>query len=258
MLALTGAGISASSGIPTYRDQQGRWQRSDPIQHQDFVNDPWTRQRYWCRSLVGWRFIEEAQPNTAHQVLNRLEERGYINLIVTQNVDRLHQRAGSLNTIDLHGRIDRVICLDCADGISREHMQQRLEQLNPQLMHYIAAVQPDGDADVSDDLVAEVEVPDCTRCQGRLSPDVVFFGGSVPRQRVSRVSRALEQANGLLVVGSSLQVFSGYRFCRMARDWGKPIVAINRGVTRADDMLALKLDMDCEEALLDIAQRLVI
>lgn len=256
MLALTGAGISAASGIPTYRDQEGSWQRSDPIAHTDFVTLHTARQRYWCRSMVGWHTISDARPNLAHYVMRSLEEAGYINMVVTQNVDRLHQRAGSVNTIDLHGRLDRVRCLKCEDVERRDDLQKRLEALNPTMVNLPGDARPDGDADVDDELVAAMVVPTCQICEGKLMPDVVFYGGNVPRQKINRVSRALEQANGLLVVGSSLQAFSSYRFCRQAREWGRPIAAVNRGSTRADALLNLKLNSDCVDVFRELVEQL--
>ncbi len=243
--ALTGAGISASSGIPTYRDDQGRWLRSDPIQHQAFVSSESSRKRYWGRSAVGWPAVQRARPNEAHRALARLEAIGAVSTVITQNVDRLHQRAGSSDVIDLHGRLDRVVCLDCGTGLDREALQQRLLADNPMLQSNAATPRPDGDADIDDALVEQVTVPDCAACQGVLMPDVVFFGGSVPRQRVDRGMQAVADSDALLVIGSSLKVYSGYRFCRRADELGKPIAIINPGVTRADGLATLKLEQPC-------------
>ena len=243
--ALTGAGISASSGIPTYRDESGRWLRSEPIQHQAFVSNESARQRYWGRSVVGWPAVQAARPNEAHRALARLEALGTVNTVITQNVDRLHQRAGSRDVIDLHGRLDRVVCLDCGDGQDRETLQHRLTAANPKLQGQHARPRPDGDADIADDLVSSVTVPECPACSGVLMPDVVFFGGSVPRQRVDRGMEAIASSDALLVLGRSLTVYSGSRFCRRADSLGTPIAIINPGVTRADDLAALKLTEDC-------------
>ena len=242
---LSGAGISASSGIPTYRDESGRWLRSEPIQHQAFVSSEASRQRYWGRSMVGWPAVQAARPNAAHRALARMEALGTVNTVITQNVDRLHQRAGSHDVIDLHGRLDRVVCLDCGNGEDRETLQHRLMAANPALHAQNARPRPDGDADIADELVSSVTVPHCLGCQGVLMPDVVFFGGSVPRERVDRGMDAIADSDALLVVGSSLTVYSGYRFCRRADSLGKPVAIINPGVTRADDMAALKLSEDC-------------
>ena len=255
---LTGAGISAASGIPTYRHESGRWLRSEPIQHRDFIARAASRQRYWGRSLAGWPAVQQARPNEAHRALARLESLGTVTTVITQNVDRLHQRAGSRAVIDLHGRLDRVVCLDCGEGQDREMLQHRLVAANPALHAGSASPRPDGDADIADDLVASVTVPDCLACKGMLMPDVVFFGGSVPGERVDRGMRAIADSDALLVIGSSLAVYSGYRFCRRAHALGKPVAIINPGVTRADHLAALKLTDPCGpllsgalEALLD-------
>lgn len=242
---LTGAGISVSSGIPTYRDKDGRWQRSDPIQHQQFVSQTHYRQRYWGRSFAGWPAVQRARPNEAHRAIARLEDLGFVDTVITQNVDRLHQRAGSRSVVDLHGRLDRVICLQCESSLDREAFQHRLASVNPFLAEGGSATRPDGDADIDDALVARVSVPNCQHCDGVLMPDVVFFGGSVPRDRVQRGLQAVENSDALLVVGSSLTVYSGFRFCRHADKVGKPVVIINPGITRADDLAYLKLEEPC-------------
>lgn len=256
LVALTGAGISAASGIPTYRDDSGTWRRSDPIQHGDFVEQEAARRRYWARSMAGWSTVAASRPNRAHLALARLESAGHIPLLATQNVDRLHQRAGHRQVIDLHGRLDRVKCLDCGITLSRAHLQRELELSNPSWRDQIAAIRPDGDAEVADAVVADMRVPDCRDCGGTLMPDVVFFGGTVPRDRVGRINDALESADGLLVAGSSLMVFSGFRFCRQASKLGKPIVIINRGQTRADELATLKIEADAGALLDQLANRL--
>lgn len=243
-VVLTGAGISAASGIPTYRDDRGDWQRSDPIQHQEFIGHPEQRQRYWARSMNGWPFVRSSRPNAAHELLADLERAGHVRLLVTQNVDRLHQRAGSRRVVDLHGRLDRVVCRGCGTAIARERLQLELKARNPGYADYRAEVRPDGDAEVDDRWVAGFDVPVCAACGGMLMPDVVFFGGSVPRRRVDRVRRALAGADALLVVGSSLMVYSGFRFCREAVALGKPLVIVNRGTTRADELATIKIEAD--------------
>jgi NAD-dependent SIR2 family protein deacetylase len=182
-----------------------------------------------------------------------LEAAGHVDLLATQNVDRLHQRAGHRQVVDLHGRIDRVKCLDCGETSSRGDLQRELEALNPAWRDEIAEVRPDGDAEVADEVVATMRVPDCGACGGVLMPDVVFFGGTVPRTRVGRISHAIERADALLVVGSSLRVFSGFRFCRQARAIGKPLAIINRGETRADELATLKIAADAGEILDQLA-----
>ncbi len=256
LLILTGAGISVAEGIPTYRDDAGNWARSDPIQHREFLEQASSRQRYWARSIVGWPMVAQARPTAAHEALANLEQSGHCGLLVTQNVDRLHQRAGHRRVIDLHGRLDRVVCLECHRAISREDMQDELLSLNPALANELASALPDGDAAVADELVARCQVPDCQFCGGLLMPDVVFFGGSVPRTRVDEVYEALADSNALLCVGSSLMVFSGFRFCREAHRQAKPIALVNRGQTRADELASLKLEADCQSLLPELVQAL--
>lgn len=256
LLVLTGAGISAASGVPTYRDRHGRWQRKPPVQHQDFIRDHSTRQRFWARNMVGWRFICEASPNAAHRALATLEQRGRIQHLVTQNVDGLHQRAGSQKVIDLHGRIDRVLCLSCNSSYRRQDLQHWLEHRNPAFAQLAGAIAPDGDADVDNLDYSNLQVPDCENCGGILKPDAVFFGGSVPGKVVEHAREQLEKADALLVVGSSLMVYSGYRFCQWAQQLGKPIAAINQGETRADDFLSVKLNVSCHRLLPELAKKL--
>ena len=253
LVVLSGAGLSIASGIPAYRDGAGVWQHSKPITHQEFVGEPERRRRYWARSLVGWPIMRDARPNAAHLALALLERRGHIQLLITQNVDRLHQRAGSSAVIDLHGRVDQVRCLGCANEVSREVVQQQLLRDNPHQPMHAALVRPDGDAEPGAELVAQIRIPACGRCGGTLIPDVVFFGGTVPRERVEACNEAIAGADALLVVGSSLQVYSGFRFCRLARDLGKPIAIINPGVTRGDPLATLKLEADCEPLLTALA-----
>ncbi len=249
LLVLTGAGISAKSGISTYRNPQGDWQHSRPIQHREFLDSTEHRQRYWARSAVGWRTMAEAKPNDAHKALVTLEQRGSVPLLVTQNVDRLHQQAGHSEVIDLHGRLDQVICLSCSKTEPRSDLQHRLITDNPVLANTLAELRPDGDANVDGALARNVRCPSCVYCGGVVMPDVVFFGGTVPKARVNRAMEVLERVDALMVVGSSLMVFSGFRFCKAAQKMAKPIVAINQGVTRADDMLTLKVEHDCTQVL---------
>ena len=240
LLVLTGAGISTDSGIPDYRDSNGEWKRKQPVQHPDFMRSEQTRQRYWGRSLVGWPVMRDARPNAAHDALARLEQLGHIDLLVTQNVDGLHQRAGSEKVIDLHGRSDQVICMSCDFSCSRDEVHDRSADLNPAFTHFTADTAPDGDADLEVDF-SDFRIPDCPHCGGILKPDVVFFGDNVPKQRVTDALDTLQRADGLLVIGSSLMVYSGFRFCRRAQEWDKPIAALTLGRTRADELLSLKL-----------------
>lgn len=248
LVVLTGAGISAGSGIPTYRDREGNWQRSDPIQHQDFVRQQTARQRYWLRSFIGWPAVADAEPSASHFALAELERRGIVSLLVTQNVDRLHQKAGSAEVIDLHGRLDRVVCLDCGAYATRSNIQQELLELNPFLNSISKSVElaPDGDANVESSVMTKITTPGCHSCGGDLKPDVVFFGDNVDRSTVQAVYDAIDDADGLLIVGTSLKVFSGYRFCRYAAEREVDIASINPGVTRGDELIntAIKADSD--------------
>jgi len=255
--AISGAGCSTASGIGDYRDAGGAWKRSAPVQMQDFVRDPRARCRYWARSLLGWPRIACARANPAHRALAALETAGIVHGLITQNVDGLHQQAGHREVIELHGRLADVVCLDCGQRTSRAALQQRLEADNGWVSSAVAPALPDGDADLADtiDLTA-FQVPDCTACGGVLKPDVVFYGDSVPRERVAASHALVDAADALFIVGSSLMVYSSFRFCRRAQERGIPIVAVNRGVTRADSMLALKVEEDCTSALPTLAQLL--
>lgn len=254
LVVITGAGLSAASGIPTYRDAHGVWRHSEPIQHQQFVTEHHQRQRYWTRSMLGWPVIRDARPNPAHLALAKMESKGDISLLITQNVDRLHQRAGSSRVIDLHGRLDQVRCLECDVRFCRERFQQELLRANPQLGGETTSPRPDGDAVVADAIACETRVPQCIACGGTLMPDVVFFGGTVPAGRVQACNDAVNEADALLVVGSSLQVYSGFRFCRLAVKLGKPVAIINPGDTRADGLASLKLRLECERLLPALAR----
>jgi NAD-dependent SIR2 family protein deacetylase len=250
LFVLTGAGCSTASGIPDYRDDAGEWKRKPPVRHQEFVGDGQVRARYWARSMVGWRLMRGARPNAAHRALAAIEQQGGLGTLVTQNVDGLHQKAGSRAVIDLHGRIDQVVCLACEARSDREQLQQRLLALNPQYAGLVAAHAPDGDADLELSDFSDFTVPDCETCGvGILKPDVVFFGANVPPGRVMQSMEALEAADALLIVGSSLMVWSGYRFAVHAAERGLPIAAINRGRMRADALLTLKVEADCAEVL---------
>ena len=248
IFVLTGAGVSTNSGIPDYRGADGQWKRRAPVTWQGFLQDPRTRARYWARSFVGWPMVARAQPNQGHAALAALERQGRLSTLVTQNVDGLHARAGQRGVIDLHGRIDQVVCLDCGLYLPRAELQEPLARANPALRMLAATSAPDGDADVEPDLDG-FATPTCPRCDGLLKPDVVFFGENVPRVRVDTAQAALREADAMLVVGSSLMVYSGYRFARMAREAGKPLCILTRGVTRADDIATLKLDAECETTL---------
>jgi NAD-dependent SIR2 family protein deacetylase len=243
---LTGAGCSTRSGIPAYRDENGAWKHKAPIQFRDFVGSEALRRRYWARSFVGFERVYRAQPNAAHHALAQLERLGRAKLLVTQNVDGLHQKAGSREVIDLHGQLAQVECSSCRLLLAREELQERLLELNPWLARVRAVgATPDGDAELDATAYENLVVPACPSCSGVLKPAVVFFGENVPKTRVEAAYGALAASDGLLVVGSSLMVFSGYRFARRAAELGKPVVVVNHGLTRADSLATLKVHGDC-------------
>ncbi|MBP0589388.1 NAD-dependent protein deacetylase [Paraburkholderia sp. LEh10] len=256
LFVLTGAGISTDSGIPGYRDESGAWKRSPPITLQEFLGSIASRQRYWARSTVGWPVVANAQPNAAHRALARLEAAEHVRALVTQNVDGLHQRAGSSDVIELHGSIGEVTCLDCGTQHARASIQQVLIDGNPALLDVIAEPAADGDAHLEWHDLGAFRIPACPNCGGLLKPAVVFFGENVPKARVEAAMHALDAADGMLVVGSSLMVYSGYRFCVWAQKLGKPIAAINLGRTRADALLSLKVEAPCGDALAALAASL--
>jgi NAD-dependent SIR2 family protein deacetylase len=254
LFVLTGAGCSVNSGIPDYRDANGAWKRTQPVQFQAFIADEFTRRRYWARSMIGWRRFGQAVPNDAHHALAALEMRGRCQMLLNQNVDRLHQAAGSRAVVDLHGRLDLVRCLACSAAIRRAEFQCELVRLNESWAQLDAAALPDGDADLDRLDFTKFAVPACASCGGVIKPDVVFFGENVPRDQVATAQAAMEQADAMLVVGTSLMVYSGFRFARMAANRGIPIAAVNLGRTRADDLLALKIENRCETALAFLLQ----
>jgi NAD-dependent SIR2 family protein deacetylase len=249
IFVLTGAGISVGSGIPEYRDVNGNWKRPAPVQFRDFLRQPGTRKRYWARSLVGWPWFSRARPNLCHLTLARWQSDGLVGQLVTQNVDRLHQAAGGNPVIDLHGRLDRVVCLDCSALFERHDIQRELLAMNPGFTPREAVIAPDGDAAVDILDVDAFRVPDCPNCGGILKPDVVFFGETIPKTRADAAVAALHAADALLVIGSSLMVYSGFRFCRVAAEHGMPVVAINPGKTRADGLFTLKIDAGFEDVI---------
>jgi len=270
-VALTGAGMSTDSGIPDYRGPTSI--RATPMQYGEFVGSAAARRRYWARSYLGWRRIGQAEPNAGHRALVELEDAGLAG-VLTQNVDGLHSAAGSAQVVDLHGRIADVVCLDCGRVSPRLELQRRLAGLNPDLAepptleHALpspggrppqappihAEMRPDGDAVVED--WRGFRLATCTRCDGRLKPDVVFFGESVPRTRVEQAYALVEQAEVLVVLGSSLTVMSGLRFVRHQTRRGRPTVILNRGSTRGDPLATLTLHAGCSETLTGLAERL--
>jgi len=259
LAVLSGAGVSTASGIPDYRDRNGDWKHSQPIQFNDFVRTANTRKRYWARSYIGWQRFSAARPNAGHHALADLEASGKVDTLITQNVDRLHQAAGSDRVIDLHGDLRNVRCVECRGPQPRAEFQQDLKALNPTWHAEVFRYKPDGDAELADNSHDNFIVPDCRRCKGIVKPDVVMFGEAVPKVRVDRAMAAVGRADALLVVGSSLMVFSGFRFAREAQALQKPIVIVNQGRTRADDIATLKFEVDCAavlpEALKTLSQR---
>ena len=258
IVALTGAGCSTESGIPDYRGPDTPPRARPPIQHREFVDRPEMRVRYWARSAFGWARFAAAQPNAAHAALAELEQRGAIAGVITQNVDGLHGAAGSRSVVELHGALARVRCLACDAVATRDAIQARLLAANPGWLDRAqsAPVAPDGDTDLPDDLVAGFTVVACNACGGTLMPDVVFFGGSVPRATLDAAWLLFDRAEVLLVVGSSLTVFSGYRFVRRAAERGVPVGILNRGPTRGDDYAAVRVDARAGLALPELARAL--
>lgn len=254
---LTGAGISTDSGIPDYRGPKTRDRPRNPIQHRAFISEPAIRQRYWARATVGWPRFAAATPNIGHRAVARLAECGLVSGLITQNVDRLHRAAGS-EALELHGSLHEVACLACGAVEPRPSVHARMTALNPDFVTEVLSVAPDGDVDVAADAVASFRVAPCRRCGGPLKPDVVFFGGVVPRARVEAAYRLVERANALLVVGSSLTVFSGYRFVRRAAERGTPVAILNLGPTRGDPHATLRIDAPAGAVLSRIADVLAV
>jgi NAD-dependent SIR2 family protein deacetylase len=252
---LSGAGCSTASGIPDYRDRDGAWKRAEPMRYQEFVGSDEARKRYWARAVIGWRGFRDRQPNAAHRALARLEARGRLTGLITQNVDGLHERAGSRSVIDLHGRLDQVVCLRCAQRQPRDTVQRWFADRNPAWMSRDAEMAPDGDVLLEADF-SSFALVDCPHCGGVLKPDVVYFGEPVPPQRVEQAYQWIASSDALFVVGSSLMVYSGYRFVLAAKAAGKPIFALNLGRTRGDAELSAKAEADCGAGLSLIEQTL--
>lgn len=256
LFVLTGAGCSTESGIPDYRDANGDWKRPSPVTYQAFMGEDATRRRYWARSLVGWPTMALARPGAAHRALAQMGAAGRIDLLLTQNVDGLHDAAGSRRTVDLHGRIDTVRCMGCEARTPRALLQAELRRRNPRWAELEARAAPDGDADLEGLDFSGFDVPDCPVCGGLLKPDVVFFGESVPRDRVAASFAALADADAMLVAGSSLMVYSGFRFVQAAVAAGKRVAMVNLGRTRADALLTLKVEQPVGETLTALAETL--
>lgn len=240
---LTGAGCSTASGIPDYRDEHGQWKRRPPVMYQAFCSQPSIYRRYWARAFAGWPRFTAAEPGPAHHAFAAWERAGSLGRLITQNVDGLHQRAGHAQVIDLHGRLDVVICLSCRRRTPRAEVQGMLAGSNAG-WRASAATAPDGDADIDDAAIESFEPPRCSECGGLLKPDVVFFGENVPSARYEEARDAVAAADALLVAGSSLMVYSGFRFVQQAHAAGLPIAIINRGRTRGDELASFKIEGD--------------
>jgi NAD-dependent SIR2 family protein deacetylase len=257
-VVLTGAGISTSSGIPDYRDSEGVRRGRQPMMFQEFLNSPEARRRYWARAMLGWPRVRAAQPNAAHEAIARMQQHGLISGVITQNVDALHDQAGSDDVVELHGSLHWVLCLDCRQRTERDIIQRTLVEQNPYLAGVDAVQAPDGDTLLDPVFEARFQVPLCPHCGGqRMKPDVVFFGENVAPATAAKAMQRVEEAPGLLVVGSSLMAFSAFRLCRAVNDQDQPLLAINLGKTRADDLLDIKIEASCETLLPALAERLI-
>uniref|UniRef100_UPI0031E24BB0 NAD-dependent protein deacetylase n=1 Tax=Streptomyces hawaiiensis TaxID=67305 RepID=UPI0031E24BB0 len=256
VLVLSGAGISTESGIPDYRGEGGSLSRHTPMTYQDFTAAAQARRRYWARSHLGWRTFGGARPNAGHRAVAAFGRHGLLSGVVTQNVDGLHQAAGSEDAVELHGTLARVVCLSCGAHSPRRELAVRLEEANPGFEPVAAGINPDGDADLTDDQVAGFRVVPCAECGGILKPDVVFFGESVPPQRVEHCRELVRAATSLLVLGSSLTVMSGLRFVRQAALAGKPVLIVNRDQTRGDHLALTRVALPLGSALSSVSLRL--
>ena len=257
VVVLSGAGLSTESGIPDYRGETGSLRRHTPMTYDQFVGSADGRRRYWARSHLGWRTIARAAPNDGHRAVTALHRDGYLSAVITQNVDGLHQAAGTPGVVELHGSLDRVICLGCRRTSPREDLDRRLHTANPGFAAEATRINPDGDAELADEVVQNFRPVPCADCEtGVLKPDVVFFGENVPRERVGECYRLVDKADALLVLGSSLTVMSGLRFVRHAAQVGKPVVIVNRGETRGDRYAALRVDVPLGRALTEVVTRL--
>jgi NAD-dependent SIR2 family protein deacetylase len=248
-VVLSGAGISTDSGIPDYRGPTGAQRRGTPMTYQTFTGDAGARQRYWGRSHLGWRQVAAAEPSTGHLAVAELERRGLVRATITQNVDGLHRAAGAREVVELHGNLDRVVCLDCGARSPRADLDRRLGEANPDWRARVTGVNPDGDVDVDDAALARFRVVGCPGCDGVLKPDVVFFGENVPADRVQRCFALVESASALLVLGSSLTVMSGRRFVLRAEKRGLPVAIVNQGVTRGDPQACVRVDAPLGDVL---------
>ena len=256
VVVLTGAGVSTESGIPDYRSPEALQRVRRPIHGPEFVRSAALRRRYWARSMVGWQRFREARPGAAHLALARLEAAGVITGLITQNVDRLHRHAGSARVIELHGALAETVCLDCGCIEERDPLQARMRELNPSWLDGPSPMAPDGDADLPDELIEGFVPPACVQCDGVLKPNVVFFGHNVAKPVVEQAFAKVDEAEALLVAGTSLAVFSGYRFLLRAADRKIPIAVVNRGPVRGEERATVKVDGGTGETLAALARRL--
>jgi NAD-dependent SIR2 family protein deacetylase len=253
---LSGAGLSTESGIPDYRGPSGIARRHTPMTYQTFTRDPVARRRYWARSHLGWRAITRAAPNAGHRAVADLQRAGLLAGIVTQNVDGLHQAGGAREVVELHGNLARVVCLDCGNAMSRDELDRRLREANPDFAARVAQVNPDGDVELAQADETGFRTVDCTVCAGGLlKPDVVFFGESVPAGRVAACYALVERSRALVVLGSSLTVMSGRRFVVRAAKLGIPVAIVNQGPTRGDDHAVLTVDAPLGTVLPELVRR---
>ena len=254
VVVLSGAGLSTESGIPDYRGPGGAYSRNHtPITYQLFRDDPRGRHRYWARSYIGWPMMRDMQPNTGHLSVAALESAGLVTGVITQNVDSLHHKAGSSAVIDLHGRLDTVMCMACGLRGSRVALHDRLASVNAGWEGAATRINPDGDVDLPETSVDAFVMVDCTACGGPLKPDVVYFGESVPPARVTDSYAMVDSASSLLVLGSSLHVYSGRRFVTHANKLGLPIIIVNQGDTKADELATVRIDAALGETLTALA-----
>lgn len=256
VLVLSGAGISTESGIPDYRGEHGSLSRHTPMTYQDFTADAGARRRYWARSHLGWRTFGRARPNAGHRAVTAFGRHGLLSGVITQNVDGLHQAAGSEGVVELHGSLARVVCLSCGAFSPRRELARRLEEVNRGFEPVAAGINPDGDADLTDEQVVDFQVVPCAVCGGVLKPDVVFFGENVPPRRVEHCRELVRESAALLVLGSSLTVMSGLRFVRQAAQAGKPVIIVNRDPTRGDRHALARVALPLGPALTTVAGRL--
>jgi NAD-dependent SIR2 family protein deacetylase len=255
VVVLSGAGLSTESGIPDYRGPSGVARRHTPMTYQTFTRDPVARRRYWARSHLGWRTIGEARPNDGHRAVARLQELAVVDGIITQNVDGLHQAGGARGVVELHGNLARIACLDCGVIAPRDEVAARLDAANPSFAATVTAINPDGDVELDDAGLDGFAIVDCDGCGGMLKPDVVYFGETVPRDRVDRSFGLVASARTLLVLGSSLTVMSGRRFVLRAAKDGIRVAIVNQGETRGEPYAGLTVDAPLGEVLPDLVRR---